>query len=90
MTFIALFPEREVWRGNTEDLVADSVQIFTYGSKLNGAVSEDMYLELLGISRSIRLLKHCSVFQAEVSVIQAVVEDCTGHANPSCGHYNTL
>lgn len=39
----------------------------------NGAVGIDIYSKSLGIGRTVRLLEHFSVFQAEVSVTQAAV-----------------
>ena len=50
-------------------LVKDSVQIFTDGSKLGRTVGGGIFSEPLGIAEFIRLSDYCSVFQAEFKII---------------------
>ena len=57
--------------GQWHDLLGNSVQICTDGSKLYGTVGSGIFSESVGIIQSIRLPDHCSVFQAEVVAIQA-------------------
>lgn len=73
MVFTTLTRIRDVWQYGATDLVVDSVQIFFDGFKLNGAVTAGIFSECLGISRSIMLLDHRKVFQAEVSALHAAV-----------------
>ena len=74
MNFKTSITKRENWRKCTAHLAGDSAQIYTNGFKLKGAVGIGIYSRSIGISKSIRLLDHCSCFQAEVSAIQAVVK----------------
>lgn len=66
---------REVWSGNTTNVVGYSVQIFYDATRLNGAVAGmHIYSESLKIIRSISLPDHRIVFQAKNSAIQSVAE----------------
>ena len=57
-----------------EHLASDLAQIYNDGSKLEGAVEFAIYLRSIGISKSMALPDHCSVFQAEVSAIKVAVK----------------
>ena len=51
-----------------EHLASDLAQIYNDGSKLEGAVEFAIYLRSIGISKSMALPDHCSVFQAKITV----------------------
>ena len=53
--------------------IADTINIFMDGSKLNNQVGGGVYSAEMGIYESFRLPDHCTVYQAEVTFIQAAM-----------------
>lgn len=70
-SFVIFIQPREVGGGSIMVLVGKSIQIFTYDSLLNGAVNGGIFSESIVIRKCKRLPDHRSVFQAEVTAIQA-------------------
>ena len=69
MKFKTFMPKRVEWRKGAAPLTGDSAQIYTDGSKLEGAIGIGIYSKSIGIYKSMKLPDLCNVFQTEVSVL---------------------
>ena len=67
-----IIPSREDWKRRPHRM-ADTINIFTDGSKLNNQAGRGVYSAEMGIYESFRLPDLCSVYQAEVTSTQAAM-----------------
>jgi len=73
--FTTSIPERSAWECDIPSEIRNMCHIFTDGSKLDIAVGAGVFSESpnLNLNLALRLPDHCSVFQAEVSAIEALL-----------------
>ena len=83
-TFFLQIPSREDWEC-IKVLYAESIEIFTDGSKMEIGTGAGFYCNSLQTEQSFRLPNECSIFQAEIYAIQKALEHINNIQTPSRG-----